>query len=238
MKRNKQKCSPLFPHSWRIQLSGCWTIATSERGLRSGTQSRGWMSLNLVYRADSVTRCKRVELPTSAPAQIQLEKWWGTRFLAIISSLNDVFSVPPHYCLWHKHTHRSLLHFSFEIIVSALNIRSGLNRIKTATVPGGDEGGAISSSRMRQWDACASLVWDQRWVDDDRPCISIVIPIKKSKPLFSEEGWNRHEIGKDAKQLAGKLTRAVAVWKYFNNLESISKMVDSSDSVWRQRAAL
>lgn len=53
----------------------------------------------------------------------------------------------------------------------------------------------------------------------------------KSKPLFSEEGWNRHEIGKDARQLAGKLTRAVTVWKYFNRLETISKMVDSSDSV-------
>lgn len=25
----KQKCLPLFPHSWRIQLSACWTIAIS-----------------------------------------------------------------------------------------------------------------------------------------------------------------------------------------------------------------
>lgn len=72
----KQKCSPLFPHSWRIQLSGCWTIAISKRGIRSGTQSHGWMSLNLVYLADNVTCCKQdVVMPTPAAVQIQLEKW-------------------------------------------------------------------------------------------------------------------------------------------------------------------
>lgn len=57
--------------------------------------------------------------------------------------------------------------------------------------------------------------------------------------LFSEDACNRHRMGKDAKQLAGKLTAStVTVWKYFNKLETISKMVDSSDSVRRQRAAL
>lgn len=57
--------------------------------------------------------------------------------------------------------------------------------------------------------------------------------------LFSEDACNRHKMGRDAKQLAGKLTAStVTVWKYFNKLETISKMVDSSDSVRRQRAAL
>lgn len=57
--------------------------------------------------------------------------------------------------------------------------------------------------------------------------------------LFSEDACNRHKMGRDAKQLAGKLTAStVTVWKYFNKLETISKMVDSSDSVQRQRAAL
>lgn len=62
---------------------------------------------------------------------------------------------------------------------------------------------------------------------------------KQKGLLFSEDACNRHRMGKDAKQLAGKLTAsAVTVWKYFNKLETISKMVDSSDSVRRQRAAL
>lgn len=57
--------------------------------------------------------------------------------------------------------------------------------------------------------------------------------------LFSEDAYNRHKMGRDAKQLAGKLTAStVTVWKYFNKLETISKMVDSSDLVQRQRAAL
>lgn len=57
--------------------------------------------------------------------------------------------------------------------------------------------------------------------------------------ILSEDAYNRHEMGKDAKQLAGKLTgSAVTVWKYFNKLETISKMVDSSDSDQRQRPAL
>ena len=63
-------------------------------------------------------------------------------------------------------------------------------------------------------------------------------PNKKRKPLSSEEGWNRHKRKKDAKQLAGKLTGAITVWKCFNMLETISKTVDSSDSVWKQRPAL
>lgn len=62
---------------------------------------------------------------------------------------------------------------------------------------------------------------------------------KQKGLLFSEDACNRHRMGKDAKQLAGKLTAStVTVWKYFNKLETISKMVDSSDSVRRQRAAL
>lgn len=72
---------------------------------------------------------------------------------------------------------------------------------------------------------------------DDKIRIGIVIPTKK--PLFSEDAYNRHKMGKDAKQLAGKLSGStVTVWKYFNKLETISKMVDGSDSDRRQRPAL
>lgn len=64
-----------------------------------------------------------------------------------------------------------------------------------------------------------------------------VIPV--TKPLLSEDARDRTKMGKDAKQLTGKLTGStVMVWKRFNKLETISKMVDGSDADQRQRPAL
>lgn len=72
---------------------------------------------------------------------------------------------------------------------------------------------------------------------DDNTGLSIVIPIRK--PLLSEDAHDRPKMGKDAKQLTGKLIGStVTVWKHFNKLETISKMVDGSDADQRQRPAL
>lgn len=71
---------------------------------------------------------------------------------------------------------------------------------------------------------------------EDNTSLSIV-PIRK--PLLSEDARDRPKMGKDAKQLTGKLTGStVTVWKHFNKLETISKMVDGSDADQRQRPAL
>ena len=59
--------------------------------------------------------------------------------------------------------------------------------------------------------------------------LGIVITIRK--PFLSEDAHDRPKMGKDAKQLTRKLTgSAVMVWKRFNKLETISKMVDGSDA--------
>lgn len=71
---------------------------------------------------------------------------------------------------------------------------------------------------------------------EDNASLCIVI----RKPLVSEDAHDRpKKMGKDAKQLTGKLTGStVTVWKHFNKLETISKMVDGSDADQRQRPAL
>lgn len=71
----------------------------------------------------------------------------------------------------------------------------------------------------------------------DNTSLGIVIPIRK--PLVSEDARDRPKMGMDAKQLTGKRTGStVTVWKHFNKLETISKMVDGSDVDQRQRPAL
>lgn len=63
--------------------------------------------------------------------------------------------------------------------------------------------------------------------------------IPTRKPSVSEDAHDRPKMRKDAKQLTGKLTGSTAtVWKRFNKLETISKMVDGSDADQRQRPAL
>lgn len=104
-----------------------------------------------------------------------------------------------------------------------------------------ERGGSVLRSTGEKRGTCVSVVCHQMCTTlcekDDNTSTGAVIPAKR--PLLSEDAYKRHKMGKDAKQLAGKLTAStVTVWKYFNKLETISKMVDSSDSVRRQRPAL
>lgn len=72
---------------------------------------------------------------------------------------------------------------------------------------------------------------------DDNISLSIVIPIRK--PRLSEDAQDRYKMGKDTKQLTRKRNGStVTVWKHFNKLETIPKMVDGSDADQRQRPAL
>lgn len=127
-------------------------------------------------------------------------------------------------------------------------MRPPMNQIIIVTVHSWDKGcrdeergGSVLRSTGEKRGTCVSVVCHQMCTalceKDDNTSTGTVIPAKR--PLLSEDAYKRHKMGKDAKQLAGKLTAStVTVWKYFNKLETISKMVDSSDSVRRQRPAL